>query len=37
MSSSRVCESYLNHEEAMALEPFSIALKETDVLAGEHL
>ena len=33
----RVCESYLNHEEAMALEPFSIALKKTDVLAGEHL
>src|SRR3954469_6475159 len=33
----RVCESYLNHEEPMSLEPYSITLKETDVLAGEHL
>jgi tRNA-dihydrouridine synthase B len=33
----KVCERYLDHEEPMSLEPFSIALKETDVLAGEHL
>ena len=33
----RVCEAYLRHEEPMTLEPFSIGLKETDALAGEHL
>ncbi len=33
----RVCESFLDHAEPMRLEPFSIAFKETDVLAGEHL
>ena len=33
----RVCEAFLDHDEPMALEPFAIPLKETDVLAGEHL
>ncbi len=28
---------FLNHDEPMLLEPFSLALKETDVMAGEHL
>jgi tRNA-dihydrouridine synthase len=32
-----VCQEYLDHEEPMTLEPFSIPLKPTDVLAGEHL
>jgi len=31
-----VCETFLDHEESMALEPFPLALKEDDVLAGEH-
>ena len=31
-----VCEQFLDHDERMALEPFPLALKETDVLAGEH-
>jgi len=33
----RVCEAFLAHDEPMPLEPFAFALKETDVLAGEHL
>ncbi len=33
----RVCEVFLNHDRPMPLEPFPLALKETDVLAGEHL
>jgi len=33
----RVCEAFLNHDRPVPLEPFPIALKETDVLAGEHL
>ncbi len=33
----RVCEAFLDHGKPMPLEPFSIAFKETDVLAGEHL
>ncbi len=33
----RVCEEFLGHDEPMPLEPFAIPLKETDVLAGEHL
>ena len=33
----RICESYLSHNELMPLEPFSLDLKETDVMAGEHL
>ncbi len=32
----RVCEEFLNHDQPMPLEPFSLALKETDMLAGEH-
>lgn len=33
----RICKEFLDHDQPMPLEPFSIALKETDVLAGEHL
>ena len=33
----RVCEGFLNHDQPMPLEPFVLDLKETDVLAGEHL
>src|SRR2546428_4544632 len=29
-----VCDQFLNHEQPMPLEPFSLALKETDVMAG---
>jgi len=32
----RVCEEFLNHDHAMPLEPFSLGLKETDVMAGEQ-
>ena len=32
-----VCHEYLEHDRPMPLEPFSIALKPTDVVAGEHL
>jgi len=32
----RVCEAFLNHDQPMPLEPFALALKEGDVLAGEH-
>ncbi len=31
-----VCEQFLDHDRPMALEPFPLVLKETDVLAGEH-
>jgi nifR3 family TIM-barrel protein len=31
-----VCEEFLNHEEPMPLEPFSLSLEETDVMAGEQ-
>lgn len=33
----RVCERFLDHDEPMPLEPLAVPLKETDVLAGEHL
>jgi tRNA-dihydrouridine synthase len=33
----RICEEFLDHNDLMPLEPFAIPLKETDVLAGEHL
>jgi nifR3 family TIM-barrel protein len=33
----RICEEFLNHNEPMPLEPFNLSLKESDVLAGEHL
>ncbi len=32
-----VCEEFLNHDQPMSLEPFSLDLKETDLLAGQHL
>jgi tRNA-dihydrouridine synthase len=32
----RLCEEFLEHDNAMPLEPYPIALKEKDVLAGEH-
>ena len=32
-----VCEQFLDHDEPMALEPYSLALKDTDVMAGEQL
>jgi tRNA-dihydrouridine synthase len=33
----RTCKEFLDHERPMPLEPFQLALKETDLLAGEHL
>ena len=33
----RACETFLSHDQPMPLEPFALALKETDLLAGEHL
>ncbi|MBI5775622.1 MAG: tRNA-dihydrouridine synthase family protein [Verrucomicrobia bacterium] len=33
----RVCGEFLDHDQPMPLEPFTLALKETDVMAGEHL
>jgi tRNA-dihydrouridine synthase B len=33
----RVCETFLNHDQPMLLEPFPLALKETDVMAGDQL
>jgi tRNA-dihydrouridine synthase B len=32
----KVCETFLDHERPMALEPFRLALAAGDVLAGEH-
>jgi tRNA-dihydrouridine synthase B len=32
----RVCEAFLNHDQPMPLEPFPLALKESDVMAGEQ-
>jgi tRNA-dihydrouridine synthase len=32
----RLCEEHLSHDRAMPLEPFTLDLKETDVMAGEH-
>jgi tRNA-dihydrouridine synthase len=31
-----VCESFLDHDQPTPLEPFKLALKECDLLAGEH-
>jgi tRNA-dihydrouridine synthase len=31
-----ICESFLDHDELTPLEPFKLALKESDLLAGEH-
>jgi nifR3 family TIM-barrel protein len=33
----RACESVLDHDEPMPLEPHALALSSTDILAGEHL
>ena len=33
----RVCAEFLDHDQPMPLEPFPLTLKETDLLAGEHL
>ncbi len=33
----RVCETHVDHDEEMPLEPFDLKLAERDVLAGEHL
>lgn len=33
----RICKEFLDHDQPMSLEPFQLALKETDLLAGEHL
>ena len=32
----RICEAALDHNEPMPLEPFTLPLAETDVMAGEH-
>lgn len=32
-----VCETFLEHDEEMPLEPFPLLLKPTDVLAGAHV
>jgi len=31
-----VCADFLNHDRLLPLEPFALALKETDVMAGEN-
>jgi hypothetical protein len=31
-----ICEDFLDHEQPMPLEPFSLALTPSDVMAGEH-
>ncbi|HOX57528.1 MAG TPA: tRNA-dihydrouridine synthase family protein [Candidatus Paceibacterota bacterium] len=33
----RVCEEFLDHDRPMPLEPFPLALKERDLMAGEQL
>jgi nifR3 family TIM-barrel protein len=33
----QLCEKFLSHDEPMSLEPFQLALKETDVMAGAQL
>ena len=33
----RVCEEFMNHDQPMRLEPLTVALKSTDVMAGEQL
>jgi len=32
----QVCDEFLHHDQPMLLEPFSLELKETDVMAGEQ-
>jgi len=31
-----VCAEFLSHDRLMPLEPFALALKDTDVMAGDH-
>ena len=31
-----LCEQFLDHDQPMPLEPYALALKETDFMAGEH-
>ena len=31
-----ICESFLDHDRPTPLEPFQLALKESDLLAGVH-
>jgi tRNA-dihydrouridine synthase B len=33
----RICAEFLDHDRPMPLEPFNLDLKESDMLAGEHL
>ena len=33
----RVCEKFLDHDRPMPLEPFPLALKDSDLMAGEQL
>ena len=32
----QVCETFLNHDEPMPLEPLELGLKESDLMAGEQ-
>ena len=32
----KICEAFLDHDNLMTLEPFSLELPEKDALAGEH-
>jgi hypothetical protein len=32
----QACETFLNHDEPMRLEPFDLRLKESDLMAGEQ-
>ena len=33
----RICAEYLDHDQPMPLEPFPLALKDGDLMAGEQL
>jgi len=33
----RICDTFLNHDRPMLLEPLPLELKETDLMAGEQL
>lgn len=33
----KVCGEFLDHDQPMPLEPYELGLKDTDVMAGEHL
>jgi tRNA-dihydrouridine synthase B len=30
------CEQFIDHDQPMPLEPYALALKDTDIMAGEH-